>query len=198
MNHANLLMPLAMLVLLTGFNVHSACGEDTAAVTKSLPVGEKAINFDLAVVGEDNFLELRDEYDKGPVVVVVLRGYPGYQCPLCNQQVGALINRVKALKQYAKRIILVYPGEASALEQHSERFMGSRRIPEPIVLVRDPGMKMVSEWGLRWNAPRETAYPATYIIKGNGRVAWRKISKSHAGRTSVEEILKELKKLQKK
>jgi peroxiredoxin len=25
---------------------------------------------------------------KGPVVLIVLRGYPGYQCPFCTQQVG--------------------------------------------------------------------------------------------------------------
>ncbi|NNE01431.1 MAG: redoxin domain-containing protein [Pirellulaceae bacterium] len=162
---------------------------------KPLPVGEKAINFDLPQVGEDTYVELQREYGKGPVVVIVLRGYPGYQCPLCNRQVGALINRAKALKAKTHKVILVYPGEASELERHAEQFMGSRSVPEPLVLVRDPGMKMVTAWGLRWNAPHETAYPATYVIRSNGRVAWRKISDSHAGRTTVEEILREIKKL---
>ena len=56
-------------------------------------------------------------------------------------------------------------------------------------------MKMVTQWGLRWDAPRETAYPATFVINKSGRVAWSKISKSHAGRSTAEEILKELRKL---
>ena len=185
------LFSLCIVLLLANF----AYAEGQRDTGKPLPVGEKAIDFDLPVIGEDTFLQLEDEYAKGPVVVIVLRGYPGYQCPLCSRQVGDLINRARALKAAAKRVILVYPGEGSELERHAERFMGSRSVPEPLILVRDPGMKMVSSWGLRWNAPRETAYPATYIIKGNGRVAWSKVSKSHAGRSTVEEILRELRKL---
>jgi len=162
--------------------------------TELMPVGEKAINFDLPVVGGDGYIELQDEYKQGPVVVIVLRGYPGYQCSLCKQQVGALINRASRLKNEVHKVILVYPGKDEDLLRRAKQFMGSRRIPEPLVMVADPGMRMVESWGLRWNTPRETSYPATYLIKGNGRVAWKKISDSHAGRSSVEEILRELKK----
>jgi peroxiredoxin len=159
-------------------------------------VGEKAANFELPVVGADDYIELKQQYASQPVVVVVLRGYPGYQCPLCNRQVGALINRAKALAKAAGKVILVYPGEPTELERHAEQFLGSRTVPEPLVLVRDPDMKMVTQWGLRWNAPRETAYPATFVINKSGRVAWSKISKSHAGRSTVAEILRELRKIQ--
>ncbi len=54
---------------------------------------------------------------------------------------------------------------------------------------------MVQEWGLRWNASNETAYPATYVVNRHGRIAWKKVSSSHAGRSTVEEILKELRKM---
>ena len=162
---------------------------------KRLDVGDKAINFDLPEVGKDDYVELKDLYAEGPVVVIVLRGYPGYQCPLCSKQVGAMINRVKALKAAAHKVVLIYPGESSELERQAKKFMGSRTLPEPMILVRDPDMEMVSEWGLRWNAPRETAYPATYIVKSNGRIAWRKVSNSHAGRSNAQEIIEQLKKL---
>ncbi len=165
------------------------------AATKGIKVGEKAPNFNLPIVGSDDYLELEEAYASGPIAVVVLRGYPGYQCPLCNQQVGALINRAKALAKEADRVILVYPGEPSELERHAEEFIGSRAVPEPLVLVRDPAMRMVQEWGLRWNAPRESAYPATFVINKNGRVQWSKISESHAGRSTAEEILRQLRKL---
>ena len=174
----------------------SACalGED-AVRSMPLPVGDKAINFELPTVGSDSYIDLEKEYAEGHVVVIVLRGYPGYQCALCRSQVSAMINRAKALAAVAHRVILVYPGEAEGLERRADQFVSSRSFPEPLVLVQDPGMEMVNAWGLRWNAPRETAYPATYIIKSNGRVAWQKISSSHSGRTTADEIIKQLKKL---
>ncbi|MGI9474147.1 MAG: redoxin family protein [Rubripirellula sp.] len=162
---------------------------------KQPEIGERAVDFELPVVGEKSFLRLSDEYREGPVVVIVLRGYPGYQCPLCNRQVSSLANRVRALSNEAHRVILVYPGEPTLLERHAEQFMGSRRVPDPLILVRDDGMNMVQDWGLRWDAINETAYPATFVVDQNGRIAWKKVSDSHAGRSSTEEILKELRKL---
>ncbi len=163
---------------------------------KRLQVGDKAIDFDLPVVGGKDFIELKKQYEQGPVVVIVLRGYPGYQCPICSRQVSGLVNRAKALASATDRVILVYPGEPTLLERHAEEFMGSRSLPEPLVIVRDEGLKMVNQWGLRWDAPHETAYPATYIIDRNGRVSWSKVSDNHAGRSTVEEIMKELRKLE--
>lgn len=179
---------IAMVCVIAG-------GLQAAAPDKAVKVGDKAPNFDLPIVGTNDYIELKEEYADGPVAVVVLRGYPGYQCPFCSQQVGALINRARTLKKFASRVILVYPGEPSELERHAEQFIGSRAVREPLVLVRDPSMQMVDEWGLRWNAPRETAYPSTFVINKNGRVAWSKISESHAGRSTADEILRELKRL---
>jgi peroxiredoxin len=175
-------------------NAASIANGQTETV-RPLEVGAKAINFDLPIVGRDDYIELQDQYKQGPVVVVVLRGFPGYQCPLCSQQFSTLVNRAKTLTGKVHKVILVYPGEKDQLTKYAKRFLGSRRLPEPLTLVADPGMEMVRQWGLRWDKPRETAYPATYLIKSNGRVAWRKVSDSHAGRSTVDEILRELKKL---
>lgn len=158
-------------------------------------VGAKVPDFDLPVVGGEEFISLSDEYDEGNVVLIVLRGYPGAQCPICSRQVSSLANRAKALAQKAHRVILVYPGEGTDLQRHAKRFMGSRKLPEPLVIVRDQDMRMVKEWGVRWDRSRETAYPSTFVIDRNGRVRWSKISDNHAGRSTVEEIMKELRKL---
>lgn len=163
--------------------------------TKQPGIGQRAPDFELPIVGENKFLRLRDQYQDGPVVVIVLRGYPGYQCPVCKSQVNSLINRARTLASEANRVILVYPGKAEQLERRSKQLLGSRKLPKPIVLVRDEDMQMVESWGLRWQARNETAYPATFVIDQNGRVAWKKVSNSHAGRSSGEEILKELRKL---
>lgn len=162
---------------------------------KGIAVGEVAPDFNLPVVGEDDYLTLKDANASGPIVVVILRGYPGYQCPLCSQQVGALANRATALAKLTNRIVLIYPGEGSKLDKHAEQFMSSRKLPEPLTLVRDPDMKAVTDFGVRWKTPRETAYPAVFVIDKNGRVRWSKISDSHAGRATAEEIINELRKL---
>lgn len=187
-------LTLAVLAITTtslamSLNLH-AKGPD-----KGPAKGEAAPEFNLPVVGENDFLSLKDANATGPVVVVVLRGFPGYQCPLCSQQVGALVNRAAALEKLTKRVILVYPGEASMLDKHAEEFKGSRTLPAPLIMVRDPAMKMVTAYNLRWTAPRETAYPATFVIDKNGQVQWSKVSDSHSGRTNVEEILEQLRKL---
>lgn len=158
-------------------------------------VGQRAPNFELPLVGEKRFLNLRDEYRGGPVVVIVLRGYPGYQCPICKSQFNAVVNRAKALSAETKCVVLVYTGKADQLDKNSKSFIGSRRLPQPIRVVRDDDMQMVSEWGIRWQERNQTAYPATFVIDQNGRVAWKKVSSTSAGRSTVEEILRELRKL---
>lgn len=185
----------AALSFLIMLGTVTAPAAEPDAASKRLKVGEKVKDFELPIVGENDYLRLSNEYEQGPVVVVVLRGYPGYQCPICNRQVSALISRARRLSQEARRVVLVYPGQSAKLEKRAEQFMGSRRLPEPLVMVRDEGMRMIREWGLRWDAPRETAYPATYVIDRNGRIAWTKVSQSHAGRSSAEEILHALRKL---
>ncbi len=161
-----------------------------AANPPRLAVGEKVRDFELPIVGGDGYLSLSDEVKEGRVVVVVLRGYPGYQCGICNRQVGSMVNRARALARAAHRVILIYPGEGDSLQRRAEEFMGARRLPDPLVMVRDEGMQVITEWGLRWNKHHETAYPATYVIDPDGRVQWVKVSESHAGRSNVEEILK--------
>jgi len=158
-------------------------------------VGQRAPDFELPLVGQKKFLSLRDEYRDGPVVVIVLRGYPGYQCPICKSQFNAVVNRAKALSSESKCVVLVYPGKADQLEKNSKRFLGSRKLPHPIKVVRDDDMQMVKEWGIRWEARNQTAYPATFVVDQNGRIAWKKISSTSAGRSTVEEILRELRKL---
>lgn len=173
----------------------------SASAAGPLAVGDKAPDFELPVQGEDSFLSLSDLVKDGPVVVVVLRGFPGYQCPICSRQVGSMMNRGKtlmtALGNQPNRVVFVYPGEETGdtLDQRAKQFVGSKRLSPPFVMVRDPGMEMVKEWGLRWDEPRETAYPSVYLVGPGSRVKWSKVSKSHGGRASVEEILTAIKNL---
>ncbi len=163
--------------------------------SKSPAVGDSAIEFRLPMVGGDDDVTLSSEYKQGPVVVVVLRGYPGYQCPLCSRQVGSFVRAAEEFAKSAHRVIFVYPGQATLLQQHAEQFMGSNVLPKPLVMVRDPGLKMVTSWNLRWDAPQETSYPSTFVIDKEGKVRFSKTSRTHGDRATAEEILSELEKL---
>ena len=179
-----------------GFVTQTSTGRAAdATATGPLAVGDQVADFTLPVVGSVGEVTLSDEYKQGPVVLVMLRGYPGYQCPICSRQVGGLAKAAGDLGKLAHRVIMVYPGEASMLDKHAQEFMGKTTLPSPLVMVSDPDMKMVADWHLRWDAPKETAYPSTYVIDRDGKVRWSKVSDSHGGRASTEEILTELKKL---
>ena len=72
-------------------------------------VGEKAPDFKLSTP-EGKTVQLSDVEAKGPVVLVVLRGYPGYQCPYCNRQVQDFIQKSQGFAEAGTRVVLVYPG----------------------------------------------------------------------------------------
>jgi hypothetical protein len=46
--------------------------------------------------------------------------------------------------------------------------------------------------GLRWDAPDETAYPATFVIDRGGAVRFAQVSLGHDGRALATDVLKAL------
>ena len=52
---------------------------------------------------------------------------------------------------------------------------------------------MVNAYGLRWNAPKETAYPSTFILNNKGIVHYAKISQGHGDRSKAADVLAESK-----
>ncbi len=130
----------------------------------------------------------------GPVVVVELRGWVGYQCPICTRQVGDLIGHAAAFAKANATVVLVYPGPTQGLRQHAEDFVAGKGLPSGFRFVTDPGLAFVNAWGLRWDAPRETAYPATFVVDGAGKVTFAEVSHTHAGRTTAAEVLAALSK----
>jgi peroxiredoxin len=70
--------------------------------------------------------------------------------------------------------------------------MGKRMMPANVQLVIDPDYTFVDAYGLRWDAPRETAYPSTFLIDKAGIVRWTKISRTHGDRSRARDVLAEL------
>jgi thioredoxin-dependent peroxiredoxin len=154
-------------------------------------VGEQAIGFKLATLSGET-VELTELTKRGPVVLVVLRGFPGYQCPVCEAQVGQFLAGAKKLADAKANVVFVYPGPAAGLQKHATDFVRGKTIPENVYLTLDPDFELVNKYHLRWNAKNETAYPATFVIDSTGKVQFAKVSKTHGGRASLEEVLKTL------
>ena len=137
---------------------------------------------------------LSAETAKQPVVLVVLRGWPGSQCPLCTRQVHEFAAHAEAFAGKA-RVIMVYPGPAQDLSAHAEQFLKDKQWPKDFIFLTDPDYAFTKSFGLRWDAPGETAYPSTFVIDTKDRVQFVKISKSHGDRTTSAEVLAALARL---
>jgi hypothetical protein len=56
----------------------------------------------------------------------------------------------------------------------------------------DPDYTFTKAYGLRWDAPNETAYPSTFVITENRKIIFSHVSREHGGRVKAEEVLKSL------
>lgn len=167
----------------------------TSANAAAPKVGEAAADFTLKTpAGEP--VQLTTLLKQGPVVLVVLRGWPGYQCPICTVQVGELVGKTKDLQAAQAQVVLVYPGPAAGLDDHAKEFATGKNLPANFHYVIDPDYIFTQQYDLRWNAPKETAYPSTFVIDRQGKIVFAKTSRGHGDRAKVSDILGALKSIQ--
>lgn len=156
--------------------------------------GEMAPAFSLrALDGKTH--SLSSETAQGPVVLVVLRGFPGYQCPLCNRQVSEFVRHGEKFAKAGARVLLVYPGPGSVVDEKAKEFTSDKALPPHFSLLLDPDYRLTTQYNLRWDAPKETAYPSAFLVDRKGRIVFAKVSRSHGGRATAEEMLAALAKL---
>ena len=178
---------LALLTCLSPIRLHAA----------EIPkVGDKAPDFTLLTL-DDKTVRLSEMTAKGVVVLIVLRGWPGYQCPICDRQVQDFIRIKSDFAEAKTQIVFFYPGPADDLKAHAEEFKKwkGKEWPKEFLYVLDPDYTMVNAYGLRWDAPKETAYASTFVLDGKGTVRFAKTSRSHGDRAKASDVLAEVKKL---
>ena len=151
-------------------------------------VGAKAADFTL-LTPTGKSVTLSAERGGHPLVLVILRGFPGYQCPYCNRQVQDFIQKSQGFADAGAHVILVYPGPPQDLTAKANEFLTDKTLPANFDLVLDPGYEFTNLYGLRWDAAQETAYPSTFLIDRQGVVFFSKIVKEHGGRTTATEIM---------
>jgi peroxiredoxin len=134
-------------------------------------------------------VSLSELLKKGPVVIALLRGYPGYQCPACTKQVGDLVGLAKEFAGRDANVVLVYPGAVKDLKTKGKEFLGKTELPKHFHFVLDQDYGFTSRYGLRWDADAETSYPSTFVVGKDGKVLYSKISRTHGGRAEAKEVL---------
>ena len=156
-------------------------------------VGATAKPFELKTI-DGGSVSLADVTKDGPATIVVLRGFPGYQCPICTKQVAAFRGKADAFRDAGVRVLMIYPGPADNLMAHAKEFVGDGALPDGFTLAIDPDYAFTNAYGLRWDAPKETAYPSTFVVDQGGTVRFAKISKTHGDRAAPEAALAAAKK----
>ncbi|GAC1422987.1 MAG: redoxin family protein [Acidobacteriaceae bacterium] len=155
-------------------------------------IGQTAPAFSLSTP-EGRSVSLTGLTQRGAVALIVLRGYPGYQCPYCTRQVHDFIANADKFAAAGVQVLLVYPGPPAELDQHAKNLLAKENpLPDHIHLVLDPDYKFTNTYGLRWEAPQETAYPSTFLIDRNSKVFYRKVSKGHGDRATAADVLVQL------
>jgi len=159
-------------------------------------VGEKAPDFTLSTPSGTP-VHFKTLFGNGEVVLVILRGYPGYQCPYCQRQFHDFVQNGSKFADANAQLLLVYPGPPAELAQRAKEFTTDQHLPSNIHLVIDPNYVVTNLYGLRWDAPKETAYPSTFLLDPKDVIVFRKISRSHGDRTTAADILSEIAKSKK-
>ena len=155
--------------------------------------GSKIENFSGITMNGAEF-QLYKHVEKGSVVLIMLRGFPGYQCPVCSTQVAGYIAKAEEFeKQKNTPVVFIYPGKMKNLDKKAKEFTApleeKEDLPSNFIFVIDNDYKITNLLGLRWNVTDETAYPAAFVIDHKGYIQYAKVSDDHQGRASAEEIL---------
>lgn len=155
--------------------------------------GQILENFSGTTIHGGDF-QLSKWIEKGSVVLVMLRGFPGYQCPVCSTQVAGYIAKAEEFeKQRNTPVVFIYPGKVKDLEKRAKEFTAPLEteidLPNNFIFLLDQDYKITNHLKLRWDDPKETAYPAAFVIDHDGYVQYSKVSDNHGDRATADEIL---------
>src|ERR1700728_4478732 len=120
----------------------------TALFAETPAVGAKAPDFTL-LPPTGKAVQMSKELHGHDLVLVVLRGSPGYQCPYCVKQVHDFVDQAAEFAAMNVRVLLVYPGPPANLDQHAKAFLAKQSdLPSNIILFADPDYTMTNLYGL--------------------------------------------------
>lgn len=183
---------LLILFALLFFTHEQAFAEN---ISKGPKVSSIFPDFSATTMNGGSF-ELSKYLEEGTVVVIMLRGYPGAQCPVCSTQVAGFIAKAEEFENQDTPVVFVYPGHVKNLDKKAKEFTAplenEEDLPSNFIFVIDNDYTITNLLGLRWNKPKETAYPAAFVIDHKSYVQYANVSDSHQGRATPDDILEVL------
>lgn len=182
-----LILGLSLSTTLLCLDAHAQSPTDEEPVAK----GQRFPEMKLHTLDGDE-LDVASTWKEGPAVVVMLRGYPGYQCPLCTRQVAELLQQHKAFTRANATLLFIYPGNVQDLRAKAKEFANPWTLPKGVHLVVDSDYEATARLNLRWDAKGETAYPATILVDKQGVIQWSHVSRSHGDRVASKQILDQI------
>lgn len=184
---------LSTLLIITVFTFIAMSGQALAEEVAAGPIeGSKIVDF-LGTTMNGAPFQLSKLIERGTVAVVMLRGFPGYQCPVCSSQVAGYIAKAEEFEKQNITVVFIYPGKVKDLDKRAKEFASPLEekadLPGNFIFVIDNNYKITNLLDLRWNAKNETAYPAAFVIDQKGYIQYAKVSDNHHGRATADEII---------
>jgi peroxiredoxin len=134
-------------------------------------------------------VDLKQYRGKKNLVLVIMRGYPGFVCPNCSAQTSRLVSNYEEFVKRNTEVVVVYPGPTEHLQEYisvSRTQAGNLPVPFPILL--DEKFAAVDRLGIRG----DLAKPSTYILDKEGEVRFAYVGATTADRPSLKAILQQL------
>jgi len=191
-----LLISLFLLLLIRGIT--------KAEDPKGLNIGDVAPGF-RAVDQFNKQINLYEELDKGPVVLMF---YRGHWCKYCNKQLEELSDSLKFIVEKGAFIITVTPEVMEFVDETSKQYKDAFRI------ISDKEMKIMNNYKVSFEVKKTTItrykfaginlsefngdngsnlpVPATYIINQQGIVDYVFFDENYKKRVSVKTLLMHL------
>lgn len=163
----------------------------SAAAATPPQVGDTAPGFTLKQL-DGQAVDFAQVTQGRAAVLVVLRGWSGYQCPFCTTQVYEYAGHAADFAARNMPVVMIYPGPAEALQAHAKEFLDSQQWPANFYYLIDPDYAFTNRYGLRWDEKGETAYPSTFVIDAQGKVVLAHVSREHGDRLGAAALLRQL------
>lgn len=126
-----------------------------------------------------------------PLVLVVLRGFPGYICPYCTAQTSALLNKLPEFEHLGARVAFVFPGEADTVPVFLDAIRDYRQQADlPVPVLFDPELSAVRAMSISG----DKAQPTTIVMNAQGVVTFAYAGTGPDDRPPVRAILEEVSK----
>jgi peroxiredoxin len=152
-------------------------------------VGQPAPNFTVTAL-DGSTLTLSTLTAKGSLLVVVLRGYPGYQCPFSQQIFQSYQQQAAQFAALGTQLLFVYPGnDGSNLANDAAGMIGSQPLASNVHVVLDPDYTLTNLYGVRWDGTDQTAYPATFVVNPSHSITFAHIGQLQSDFTPASNLL---------